>query len=264
MSLKKVLKKAEAGLNASLMQIKADVNTLKTKVGAEAKVLKGKIAKASDFYVNNVVYAPLLPLMPTMIVLLKSKGVKLKDAKSIKDVADTFYKTFVNPANTLEEQFEYTNFEGYVMQNLDLKGGGETKTDAEAKGAGLTALLSSNAMANSENSEKKDPTNSAGKTAGGLACTALMAVGVPVPPAVGSAVGGVVQGIVRGIINFFKNKKKEGNKEVIDALQQGGADAEKIDINTGEVNVPQNDKKMLYILGGLVAIVVVYFVIKKK
>jgi phage tail tape-measure protein len=120
-------------------------------------------------------------------------------------------------------------------------------------------------MANTtDNSEKKDPNNTAGKTAGSLACTALGAAGVPIPPAVGAAVGGVVQGIVRGILNFFKNKKKEGNKEVIDALEKGGADADKIDVTTGEVTTPQNDKKIIYIIGGLVAVVVIYYLVKKK
>ena len=259
------MKKAEKGLNAQLAQIKADANKLKTKVGAEANVLKAKLASNSSAFINNTLYAPLLPLMPSMLILLKAKGVKLKDAKSIKDVADTFYKTFVNPVNTLESDFEYANFEYHVKNNLDIKGAGETQSDAQVKGAGLSALLSSQSMANTtDNSEKKDPTNSAGKTAGSLACTALNAAGIPVPPAVGSAVGGVVQGIIRGIINFFKNKKKEGNKEVIDALQKGGADAEKIDVTTGEVTTPQNSNKLMYILGGLVAVVVVYYFVKKK
>ena len=259
------MKKAEAGLNAQLAQIKADANKLKTKVGAEAAVIKQKLATGASAYLDNTLYAPLLPLMPSMLILLKSKGIKLKDAKSIKDVADTFYKTFVNPVNTLEEEFNAANFEYYVKENLDLKGPGETKSDAEVKGAGLSALLKAGAMANTtENSEKKDPANTAGKTAGSLACTALGAAGVPIPPAVGAAVGGAVQGIIRGIINFFKNKKKEGNKEVIDALQQGGADADKIDVNTGEITTPQNSKKILYIIGGLVALVAVYYLVKKK
>ena len=259
------MKKAEAGLNAQLAQIKADANKLKTKVGAEASVLKDKLAKGADAYINNTLYAPLLPLMPSMLILLKARGIKLKDAKSIKDVADTFYKNFVNPVSSLEADFEMANFEGYVKQNLDLKGASETASDAEVKGAGLSALLKAGDMANTtENSEKKDPSNTAGKTAGSLACTALGAAGVPIPPAVGAAVGGVVQGIIRGIINFFKNKKAEGNKEIIDALQQGGADAEKIDVSTGDVTTPQNSKKILYIIGGLVAVVALYFVIKKK
>ena len=269
MSVKAIIKQVQKKADATLMEIKADANKLKTKTGAEAAALKEKIAKKSGEYIHEALYAPLAPLRVPMVLLLKNKGYNGYFTKSMKEIADKFYEVFVNPVSTVKKDFEEANFEYFVKYNLDIKGPTDTEDDATVKAKNEDALAESSKVAATAAGElkpdapaaKKDATNSIGKSAGSLACTALMAVGIPVPPAVGAAVGSTVQGIIRGIISFFHKKKAEGNAEVVSALQQGGKDAGKIDVTTGEV---KPDNKILYIVGGLAAILVIYFFVIKK
>lgn len=260
MSLFKNLKQTvTTGLNTTLQKVQAGVNELKTKTGAAADRLKKTIAKDAQAYMDNALFMPLLPLLPTMLILLKAKKEKISDT-SIGGVARQFYRVYVDPTSTLESL--EANFEGVVLSHLDEQG----PTAGGSLGvADIAAVNDKIAGAASTLGEVKDVNNTAGKTAGAAVAAGLGLAGVPIPPAVGQAVGGTVQGIIRGIINFFKKKKAEGNKEVIGALKEGAVDVDKLDVTSGEpIKVKGDMKPIIYTILGLVVLVIVYKVITRK
>lgn len=255
-TIKDLRQRAKNTLNNQLTQIKAKANQLKSAVGSQADAIKKDLSKMASAYTDNALFAPLLPLMPTMLILLKKKGVKV-DEKSLGGVARAFYREFVD-ATASFENLEMSNFEFEVMRHLDEKGTSNT-TGGDADHADLNNQLLSVASGMGA----KDPSNQAGKTAGSLVASGLGLAGVPIPPQVGSAVGGVIQGIVRGIINFFKAKK--GNKDIADALKQGNADMDKIETPTdgGAISIG-GDKTIFYIFGAIVVIGIAIYALRKK
>ena len=262
MSLKKFFdaKKEEAKKDLSIL--KADVNKLKTKAGAEADALKAKIAKNASKVANDILYVELAPLRIPMNILLKKKGIKDYDSKNIESVARKFYETFVEPV-TEKTNFEYaSNFDTFVDEQITKYGIKEPKSASEIAYHVDEATTQAMGMSTPE---VKDKENQAGKTTGALVGTALGAAGIPIPPAVTSAIGGAVQGIVRGIINFFKAKKN--NKDVKQALDVATKDlqAKTTPETMPTEEAPKHDMKpLLYIVGAIVVIGIAYFLIKKK
>lgn len=261
MSIKTLFNKTKDEVKKDLVTIKADVNKLKTKVGAEADALKAKIADKANKVSNTIMYAELLPLMVAMNYLLKKKGISGYDTKNVDAVAKKFYETFVSPMDN-KTNFEYaSNFDTFVSDQITKYGIKEPKTNTEIAYHVDEATTQAMTMSTPE---PKDKDNTAGKTAGALVGTALAGAGVPIPPAVTQAIGSSVQNIVRGIINFFKARKD--HKDVKEALNlatkdlqsKGAPDA----LPTEEA--PKSNKMLIYGLGAIVAIAVIYFVIKKK
>jgi hypothetical protein len=260
MSLFKNLKTTvTTGLNKTLASVQAKVNDLKTKTGAAADKLKKSIAKDAQAYMDNALFMPLMPLLPTMIILLKAKKEKITDT-SIGGVARQFYRVYVDATASLESL--EANFEETVIGHLDENG----PTAGGSLGvADIAAVNDKIAGATSTLGEVKDVNNQAGKTAGAAVAAGLGLAGVPIPPAVGQAVGGTVQGIIRGIINFFKRKKAEGNKEVIGALKEGAVDVDKLDVTSGEpVKVKGDMKPIIYTLLAIVVVVIGYKIFTRK
>lgn len=262
MSIKSFFNKTKDSIKSDLSVIKADVNKLKTKVGAEADALKAKIASKADKVSQDILYVELLPLMLPMTILLKKKGIKGYDSKKPESVAKAFYDNFVSPMDG-KTNFEYaSNFDTFISEQIDKYGIKEPKSNTDIAYHVDEAMSQSMTMSTPE---IKDKDNTAGKTAGALLGTALMGAGIPVPPAVTSAIGSGVQGIVRGIINFFKARKN--NKDVAEALAQA---TKEVNVKGAPEALPtetapkDNMKLIMYLVGAVVVVGILYYVIKKK
>lgn len=265
MSIKKFFDKHKAEIKNDLVTLKADVNKLKTKAGAEAEALKKKIAEKANKVSNGVLYAELLPLVVAMNILLKKKGITGYNTKNVDEVAHKFFEVFVAPLSNTTN-FEYaSNFDTFVNEQLDKYGVREPKSNTEIAYHVDEATTQAMTMSTPE---PKDKENQAGKTAGALLGTALMGAGIPIPPAVTSAIGSSVQNIIRGIVKFFKARKD--NKDVKEALNiatkdlQGKTSGAPEALPTEDAPKKDNTKMLLYLLGAVVVVGILFYAFKKK
>ena len=244
--------KIKADLKKEASQVKNAINKAKSGVKGAKKEAKELI----ETQAKNLVVTPLIPFMPTMLLLLKKKNITF----SAGDIALRRYKIVeaFNKHYLQGTHFEY-NFDMVEMTESDF----EHAEEAEA--------VTSGDMGESVKALGKIAGGSRGAEVGGsigaIAGTALTAAGVPPPVGTmaGKAAGSALGGIVSAIIKFFKDKKNKVAQDALKSTEKETTEA----LTTGEVTPPtitgsgSFDFKKLIL--PLVAVVGIYFfVIKKK
>jgi len=227
-------------LNKAKKEVERDIAKGKTIIQSAGDKARQVLNKAKTTIIEDGKFAVLLPLLPSMIVILSARGVNVK-GKGLGEIVRTFYSVVLGGRH----------YEDYEIANLEE---GETLEIANL-----------------------DDENMIGSIAGsGLS----MATQGAIPPAVGSKIGGTIEGIIKGIIEFFKNmkkKKEEGTAtgeelKALDTMNQtekemtspsSGSTSEE-GINSGKkdsfniagIEIP---KMVAYIVG----LVLVYIIAKK-
>jgi hypothetical protein len=218
-------------VNDAVSTVKNDVAKVESKVGSDFHVVVGAInneahnigkgIKAAEMGITNGVKntvrkigekfhdlggdlecIELLPFVPAMMILLKSKNLSTKG--STKEIAIRFYNAFIAQ-----------NFESFT---------GEKTLDAIDKATDL---------------DKQGYAGSAAGAVGGSAAAAALGLPPQIGGTLGVAAGKVTEGvmktIVRAIINFLKGHlgKKTGIDDAIQAGKDTGKEIENI-INGGK------------------------------
>lgn len=222
------LKKAKAEVNKDIKKGKVFIQN----AGDKAKVV---LDKAKNMIKEDAKFAVLLPLLPSMVVVLSARGVNVK-GKGLGEIVRTFYSVVLGGRHY--EDYEIANLED--GENLEIANLDDDNVIGSIAGSGLS-----------------------------------MATQGAIPPAVGSKIGGTVEGIIKSIIEFFKNMKKkkdEGTatgeeKLALDKMQQtendmvSGNDTSSEGVNSGKIKIAGIEiPKMVAYIGGLV---VLYIIAKK-
>jgi hypothetical protein len=261
-------------------------NTIKAEAQKEAQKLKqaledtkngvkGAKEKAKDLadkLAKNTAVAPLLPLIPAMLYLLKKEKGLTYSAKQVASeryiIVQDFYKQIVEPhfnpkpsnvsvkKGKLKANLENFDFNEMMRSDFDEQPtaditGTDTTVDTESALSGLF------------NSAMEG--GSTGAKYGASVGTLLAGVGVPPPVSnlAGATAGAQLGAIVGACIKFFKL----GLSKVKEALSKTGTKVD--DISSG-VNVGSDDistqgafdfKKLLI---PVVALAIIYFVVIKK
>jgi len=236
------LKKAKAEVNKDIKKGKLLIQS----AGDKAKVV---LDKAKNMIKEDAKFAVLLPLLPSMVVILSARGVNVK-GKGLGEIVRLFYSVVLGGRH----------YEDYEIANLE---DGESLEIAN--------------LDDESNSGKKgfDESNMIGNVAG-----SLIGPAANIPAPIAGKIGGTVEGIIKAIIGFFKNlkkKKDEGTatgeeKLALDKMQQtendmvsgngtstsedGTNSGKKDSFNIAGIEIP----KMVAYIGGLV---VLYIIAKK-
>jgi hypothetical protein len=256
MARKRPLKKL---FNKAKDTVKSTASTIKTNVGGTVKStvknvrdknpLKNKplvklVKKGLKAGKDNVLFAPLIPYVPLMRMLIKKSGATPE--KEISKLAYQF-KSLIVDKSRFEENFE------------NLEDTPSIKTfNAEEEADEVT-----------EETEMKelDPNNVAGSTVGALAGAT-----VGLPPQAGGAAGSAIQNIIKTIVGWLRNlkNKKEAGKDLNEAeelaLKAGNAVdkvADGLNATTGGGGVFANEIDFKSLLTPILFIVIGFFVIKK-
>ena len=242
--------KIKADLKKEASQVKNAINKAKSGV----KGAKEEAKELIETQAKNLVVTPLIPFMPTMLLLLKKKNITF----SASDIALRRYK-IVEAFN--KHYLQGTHFEYHFDMIEANRSNFEHAEEAVA--------VTSGDMGESVKAIGKIAGGSKGAEVGGsigaLAGTALTAAGVPPPVGTmaGKAAGSALGGIVSAIIKFFKDKKNKVAQDALKATEKETTEA----ITTGEVTPPTGstssfDFKKLLI--PIVAVVAIFVIVKMK
>jgi hypothetical protein len=257
--------KAEAQKEAQKIQ-KAIEDTKKGVKGA-----KEKAKELSEDLAKNTAVAPLLPLIPAMLYLLKKEKGLTYSAKEVATkryvIVQDFYNKIVEPhfnpkpSNVATKKKKLSSFDMIEMTKSDFDHIDEATAFVPMQ---PTDETTTNALGDVFSSAVEGGTQGA-KMGAGLG---IFLAGAGVPPPVsnlaGATAGAQLGAIVGAIVKFFKL----GLTKVKDALDKTKTQADEItaggEVGSGEVSTSGafDFKKLLL---PLVAVVAIYFfVIKKK
>jgi hypothetical protein len=230
--------------NKAKDKVKTTVKDVKKKNPLKNKPLVKLVKKGLKAGKDNVLFAPLIPYVPLMRMLIKKNGATPE--KEISKLAYQF-KALVVDKSKFEENFE--NF-------------GDTPSiktfNAEEEADEVT-----------EETEQKelDKGNVAGSTLGALAGAT-----VGLPPQAGSAVGSGIQNLIKSIVNWLRKikAKKEGGQTLSPTEEKALKAGEAVDDVTDALNSATGgggvfpntiDFKSLFV--PIIIIVLGFFVVKK-
>ena len=176
-------------LNKAKKEVERDIAKGKTIIQSAGDKAKQVLNKAKTTIVEDGKFAVLLPLLPSMIVILSARGVNVK-GKGLGEIVRTFYSVVLGGRH----------YEDYEIANLEE---GETLEIANL-----------------------DDENMIGNTAGSLIGPAAN-IPPPIAGKIGGTIEGIIKGIIEFFKNM-KKKKDEGTAtgEEKDALK-AMADTEK-------------------------------------
>jgi len=232
--------------NKAKDQVKDKVKDVKTKVKdvKNKKPLIKLVKKGLNAAKNNVVFAPLIPYVPLMKMLIKKNGATPE--KELSKLAFQF-KSLIIDKSRFEEDFE------------NLEDTPSIKTfNAEEEADEVTP----------ETERKElDKGNVAGSTLGALAGATI-----GLPPQAGGAAGSAIQNVVKAIVNWLRNlkNKKSAGGTLTDAEEKALKAGEAVDNVTDELNAATggggifaNKIDVNSLLIPILLVVVGFFVIKK-
>jgi hypothetical protein len=260
--------------NTIKAEAQKDAQKLKQALEDTKNGVKGAKEKAKDLadkLAKNTAVAPLLPLIPAMLYLLKKEKGLTYSAKKVATeryvIVEDFYNQIVKPyfdgkpSNVSTKKGKLKNLENFDYSEM-LKSDFDEQPIADITGTD-TNVDTESALSGLFNSAMEG--GSTGAKLGASVGTLLGAAGVPPPVSniAGASAGAQLGAIVGACIKFFKL----GLSKVKEALSKTGTKVD--DISSG-VNVGSDDistqgafdfKKLLI---PVVALAVIYFVVIKK
>lgn len=235
------------------------------------KGAKEKAKQISEDMAKNLAVAPLLPLLPAMMYMLKKEKGLTYSAKQVATkryvIAQDFYAQIVEPyfsgkpSNVSTKKSKIKNLESFDFvemnySNFDETTGADTTVDTTTPDteSALSGLFTSAVEG-----------GSTGAKYGASLGTLLAGVGVPPPVSnlAGAGAGAELGAIVGGIVKFFKL----GIAKVKEALSKTGTKvddlASGLPVSSEDLNTSKDfDFKKLLL--PLLAVIIIYLVVIKK
>lgn len=245
-------------------EVKKDAQKIKTALDGVKNGVKGAkddAKKELDRASKNLACAPLVPMIPAMLYLLKKeKNIKFSAKQVMTErykVVESFYKNIVVPELTKRGNLE--SFDMVEMTSSDFEHIDEVVSDAPLVETGDDSSSISDVFASVVASGEK------GAKLGASLGSALAVAGVP-PPAsnlAGASAGAQIGVIVKAVVEFFKL----GLKKVKDALDKTKKQADDISaglqVGSDEIgSITESGsfdfKKLLIPVVALVAIILIF------
>lgn len=266
---KNLFKNLTDNIKAEVKKDAQKINNALDKVKKGAKGAKDDAKKEIERSAKNLACAPLVPMIPAMLYLLKNeKGIKFSAKTVLTErykVVESFYNNIVVPE--LKKRGNLESFDMVEMSISDLEHIDETISDisAESTTGDISTSIGDVFTSAVEGGAK-------GAKLGASLGTALAVAGVP-PPAsniAGATAGAQIGAIVKAVIGFFKlglekvknamDKTKGQVDDISSGLAVGSEEIGKI-TESGS-GIGNFDFKTILIL--VVVLVGLYFLIGKK